>query len=378
MSRWVRGLTAAVVLCAAPALANDTAISLEGGAPTVIEAPGVRLVRERLTFAWQPASTEAPGDDGLCRHGYEPWDGVCHVASHWLADHEYVFESVSATGELLIGLPFEMPGAEAEAAGPQGDDPIEDLRTFVDGSAADVDVVTDPLRTNEWVAHRTYVVAVGFEPGQQRVLRHTYRGYASATAGGESWFAYLLLSGRPWDGVIERVEIEFELPAFTPCVLVSLPHTIEGNIVRVRLDDWEPDADFEIAWIEADAAARGDAFGPIDDDPNLTCDELLRGAEPTERARALELLYGAPQVEDDAPLLGLPLRECGPMHAVSATLHHDGGRDATWPPLWMQGAVWGLRYLEDPAYPASMPATVRRCIDEWRSTPADEDDRTLE
>lgn len=367
-----RAIVPLALLLAAPGYANDTAISLEGGAPTVVQGPGVRMVSERLTFSYAPGGTEAPGEDGLCRQGYEPWDGACWFAEHWQADLEYVFESVDANGTITIGLPFVMPGEESEAIGPRGSQAVEDMRTYVDGSDAEVTVIDDPLRTDEWTAHRTFAVDVAFEPGQRRVVRHTYRGYASGTAGGESWFSYLLLSGRPWNGDIGRVEIEFELPAFTPCVLVSLPHTVDGRTVRVRLDEWEPDADFEIAWIEPDAAARGDAYGPIDDDPNLTCDDLLRGAEPAERARALELLYGAPQVESDAQFLGLPLYDCAPMYAVSATLHGDTDRDDAWPPLWLQGAVWGLRYLEDPAYPTAMPEAVRACIDTWRTPNAPE------
>ncbi len=355
-----------LLLLAAPVHANDTAISLEGGAPTVIDAPGVRMVSERLTFSYVPAGTEAPGEDGLCRQGYEPWDGVCWFGESWRAELEYIFESVDVSGALTIGLPFVLPGEEAEANGPRGDQFVEDMRTYVDGNGAELTVIDDALRTDEWTAHRTFAVDVDFEPGQRRVLRHTYRGYASGTAGGESWFSYLLLSGRPWDGTIGHVEITFELPAFTPCVLVSVPHVLVGNTVRVALSDWEPDADFEVSWISAEAAALGDGVGVLEDDSALLCDELLRGRPPEEQARRLELLYGAPQTASDASLIEPPLQECAAMYAVSATLHDHIDRDTSWPPLWMQGAVHGLRYIEDPAYPSAMPEAVRACIDTWR------------
>lgn len=360
MSRAALVLPLCSLLVATPAAANDSSIAFVAGSPRAIDEPDVTMTSERLVFSFVPGHRVEAGD-GCPTGAWALEDGGCLVYPHWAADLEYVFTNSGVARTLQIGLPFSMPPADSEHSGPDADEPIFGLRTDVDGEAAPVTQLEQTLSGDGWTADRTYVVGVEFAEGQTRTLRHRYEAFGGGSSSGDAWFSYLLRTGTGWAGPIGSVEIRFELPDDTPCVVTSLPHTRDGRWVVVERSGWEPTVDFDVHWVASELLLySAGVFASDADEATALCRALDPGTARGLR-RAIELWYGAPHAEADAPLLAAPPQACLWADAFAAAASAEAENPDR---AWFGPSVRALRFVALAGWEQridSAPAAIRAC-----------------
>ena len=380
--------------------ANDSSIAFVGGVPHIQEEPEVALVSEHLRFRLFPGESMELPDGITCEtYGQEvpvppsdqsdtrSWfcatrhyrDGERSSEPEWylskgrllLADLTYTFQHQGGeTKTLAVGLPFRMPVPDRfdrDISGPTIEDEIEGFVTLLDGEVATVRRVdlddTQTAAQGDVRFNRLYLAEVSFEPGQQRTLVHRYQSAQThSSAGGGQGFSYLLRTGVGWAGPIGRVDIDFVLPGVGPCLLSSLPHTREGDSIRVALTEWEPDADFDVSWETNEFLTSMSGF--YAEDPS-GCDAML--SEDPERVRDwlvnTELAYGAPHDGDRAEVAA----EGAAHFCQGADFFASLGDAAEMGDEEAQAQSASLRFVPESEFPANIPQPLRSCLQRARA-----------
>jgi len=376
VSVWIGAGVVLCVACAAPAAANDSSMALIGGVPHVLEAPDVSMDGEVLVFEHVPFAVAAPVN-GACPDGFAAGYDGCYRDAHHAADLRYTFTNHGDAQTLQIGLPFDVPTFdEGDVVGPEGSDPIVGLRTWVDGEEVEVTRVDADVQGVPWDANRSYVVTVPFEPGQTRVLRHTFRAHSGGSFA-SGWFDYILRSGTGWRGPIGSIDIRFALPEASPCVTASLPFTREGTDVRVQLTDVEPDTDFAIQWIRpSDVLAMLGVFADVETAAERCTDAAFADRSASELralARRVELFYGAPHGPDDAALVAEGLRPiCGQADMYAWAWHTTDDELAELSPAQQRfiTQVRALEFVPTDGWESDVPEGVAMCVAAMRAAAA--------
>ncbi|MCA9562872.1 MAG: hypothetical protein KC561_05245, partial [Myxococcales bacterium] len=287
------------------------------------------------------------------------------------ADLVYEFQNVSEESvDLTIGLPFMMPSAdeEGDVIGPNAEEDIVGLTTAIDGQDASVtraDLTVEQVDAlNGTMYNRVYSVEVAFGPGETHVLRHRYMGFASfESSGGSKGLSYLLTTGRGWQGTIGSVAIDIEIPDMAPCTTVSLPYEKDGDWIRIRLSDWEPDGDLDVSFVLQDALLY-DYYGDPED-AQASCAGVAT-LQPEDQLRWLaqtELAFGAPPTEYREPFAAEgPLNYCSRTDEWAWVSYElENGNES------VAERASALRYSTDDRFPNTMPEALRECVTTTRT-----------
>ncbi len=118
---------------------------------------------------------------------------------------KFVFRNHGPATAALMGFPAR--GAYGDSGRPGYSPHLEDLRTWVDGEEADVDLRPGVQEDGGQPATSWYTKRVRFAAGHTRVVRVEYTQPNGQDSGGGRWFRYAVTTGGSWRGPIGALQV---------------------------------------------------------------------------------------------------------------------------------------------------------------------------
>ncbi len=277
------GLTLLCLAMTVDATANDAAFWGQGARVVAVEEARVRMERETVVIRYEPLVDEqTPRTRG----------------ERWHADATFEFRNVTGTAFTIpVGFPDWEDLSETAPKGPGPHWVIRDFRVWVDGQAVAAthrEVTTDVAQTGATTVPKAihdlgyraaYTWDVTFPPHKTVTVRNTYRfgGFHSngpfsacvqkadtraaqrafwrqAHPPKNGWafgdgicerIAYIVTTGRTWNGPIGEADITIEIPPGTPPHLfVPTPEAtqVTPTMVRWHFKHWRPKGEVAILY----------------------------------------------------------------------------------------------------------------------------------